>query len=151
MIQIQEISSNETFEVRHPVLRSGKPITSCHFDGDNLSTTKHFGLFVNKKIVGVVSVYKNINTIFIVANQHQIRGMAVLEEHRKKGYGELLMAYSEKHITNQKGTLIWFNARENAVPFYEKLGYNKVGNPFNIADIGLHYIMKKEIGESAYE
>jgi len=151
MTTIQEISPNETFTVRHPVLRSGKPIESCQFDGDNLLSTKHFGLFVDKKIVGIVSVFKNINTIFIAANQYQIRGMAVLQEHQRKGYGELLMAHSEKHIATQKGTLIWFNARESAVAFYEKLGYNKIGNPFAIADIGLHYIMKKEIGESAYE
>ena len=48
-------------------------------------------------------------------------------------------------MRNQKGTLIWFNARENAVSFYEKLHYIKIGAPFAIADIGLHYLMKKEM------
>ena len=146
MIKIQNISSTDTFLVRHPVLRDGKPIESCVFDGDNLPSTKHFGLFIEEKLVGVVSVFKNNNAIFNIENQFQIRGMAVLPEFQKKGFGEDLVKHCEKYVKSLNGTLIWFNARENAVPFYEKLGYNKIGNPFSIADIGIHYLMKKEIG-----
>ena len=39
---IKNISANETFLVRHPVLRAGKPIENCKFDGDELETTQHF-------------------------------------------------------------------------------------------------------------
>lgn len=146
MIKIQNISSTDTFLVRHPVLRAGKPIESCVFDGDNLPSTKHFGLYIKEKLVGVVSVFKNNNTIFIIENQFQIRGMAVLPEFQKKGFGEDLVKHCENYVKNLNGTIIWFNARKNAVPFYKKLGYNKIGNPFSIADIGIHYLMKKEIG-----
>jgi ribosomal protein S18 acetylase RimI-like enzyme len=72
--------------------------------------------------------------------------MAVLPEFQKKGFGEDLVKHCEKYIKSLNGPLIWFNARENAVLFYEKLGYNKIGNPFSIADIGIHFLMKKEIG-----
>jgi len=48
MIQIKEIPSKETYIVRQPVLRKGKPIESCIFEGDDLETTYHFGLFDNK-------------------------------------------------------------------------------------------------------
>jgi len=142
---IKNISANETFLVRHPVLRAGKPIESCQFDGDTLETTKHFGLFMDEKIIGVVSVFNNKNTTFISPNQFQIRGMAILSKFQKRGFGEKLMIRCEEYIQSQKGTLIWFNARENAVSFYEKLHYKKIGDPFAIADIGLHYLMKKEI------
>ncbi len=146
MKKIQNISSTDTFTVRNLVLRIGKPIESCKFDGDNLPTTKHFGLFINEKLVGVVSVFKNKNAIFNIENQFQIRGMAVLPEFQKNGFGKDLVNHCEEHIKNKNRTLIWFNARENAVPFYKNLGYNKLGNPFSIADIGIHYLMKKEIG-----
>ena len=146
MIKIQNISSTDTFLVRHPVLRTGKPIESCVFDGDNSPSTKHFGLFVEEKLVGVVSVFKNKNTNFNIENQFQIRGMAVLPEFQKKGFGENLVKHCENNVKDGTKTLIWFNARENAVPFYEKLGYHKVGNSFSIADIGIHFLMKKEIG-----
>jgi GNAT superfamily N-acetyltransferase len=143
---ILNIPSFLTFAVRQPVLREGKPIESCHFDGDDLETTSHFGLYLNENLIGVVSVFKIINPTFISANQFQIRGMAILPQHQSKGFGQSLVKHCEEYIKNQNGTLIWFNSRENAISFYEKLGYQKVGNPFYIADIGIHYIMKKEIG-----
>jgi GNAT superfamily N-acetyltransferase len=143
---IQNIPSFLTFAVRQPVLREGKPVGSCRFDGDNLETTSHFGLYHDENLIGVVSVFKIINPIFNSTDQFQIRGMAILPQFQKNGFGQKLVIHCEEFIKNLNGTLIWFNAREKAVPFYEKLGYQKVGNPFSIADIGIHYIMKKEIG-----
>lgn len=146
MKEIKKISSRDTFLVRHPILREGKPIESCQFDGDDLETTTHFGLFIDKNITGVLSVFKNNNVIFSSENQYQIRGMAILKDFQRKGFGDELIKHAEAYIKSQFGKLIWFNARENAVPFYEKLGYIKIGEPFFIADIGIHYNMKKEIG-----
>ncbi|GAA4049910.1 GNAT family N-acetyltransferase [Flavobacterium chungnamense] len=146
MKEIKKISSRDTFLVRHPILREGKPIESCQFDGDDLETTTHFGLFIDKNIIGVLSVFKNNNVIFNSENQFQIRGMAILEDFQRKGFGDELIKHAEVYIKSQFGKLIWFNARESAVPFYEKLGYIKIGEPFSIADIGIHYNMKKEIG-----
>lgn len=146
MKEIKKISSRDTFLVRQPILREGKPIESCQFDGDDLKTTTHFGLFIDKNIIGVLSVFKNNNVIFNTENQFQIRGMAILKKFQRKGFGDELVKHSEEHVKSQFGKLIWFNARESAVPFYEKLGYIKIGEPFSIADIGIHYIMKKEIG-----
>lgn len=146
MKEIKKISSRDTFLVRQPILREGKPIESCQFDGDDLKTTTHFGLFIDKNIIGVLSVFKNNNVIFNTENQFQIRGMAILKKFQRKGFGDELVKHSEEHVKSQFGKLIWFNARESAVPFYEKLGYIKIGEPFSIADIGIHYIMIKEIG-----
>jgi len=142
---IQKIASKDTYVVRHPVLRKGKPIETCHFDGDDLDTTDHFGLFVDKIMLGVVSIFQNKNAIFVVENQYQIRGMAVLDDFQQKGYGRELMLYCENYILSKKGNLIWFNARESAIPFYQKLGFIVHGNPFLIVDIGSHYLMYKKI------
>ncbi len=38
---IREISSQETFKVRHPVLRQGRPLEDCAFTDDDLETTIH--------------------------------------------------------------------------------------------------------------
>lgn len=146
MKEIRKISSSDTFLVRHPILREGKPIESCQFDGDDFETTTHFGLFIDKNLIGVISVFKNNNVIFNFENQFQIRGMAILNNFQRKGFGDELVKHSEEFVKSQFGKLIWFNARESAVPFYEKLGYTKIGEPFFIADIGIHHIMKKEIG-----
>ena len=145
MTLIKEIHFQETFEVRHPVLRAGRPIETCYFDGDELETTKHFGAFVDEKLTGVLSVYKNKNGNFKAVNPFQIRGMAVLNEFQKKGIGELLVQHCEEDVAAQKGDLIWFNARELAVGFYQKLNYSKLGDSFLIADVGIHYLMHKKL------
>lgn len=143
MTNIKEITEFETFSIRQAVLRRGKPVETCHFEGDNLPTTFHFGYYLDNKLVGIISIFKNNNSNFASTNQYQIRGMAVLDTYQRKGIGELLVRHCESFCQNLQIDLIWFNARTAAVGFYEKLGYAKVGTAFEIKDVGEHYIMAK--------
>lgn len=145
MFEIKEISALETIIVRHPVLRFGKPIESCRFEGDYLPTTIHFGLFYEDQLSAVISVFETKNILFLEENQFQIRGMAVLEQYQKKGFGVALLKFCENRIRNKMGEIIWFNARETAIGFYEKSDYQKSGNGFEIADIGIHYVLFKKL------
>ncbi|RTY87536.1 GNAT family N-acetyltransferase [Flavobacterium sp. GT3R68] len=142
---IKEIAASETFSVRHPVLRQGKPIESCRFDNDELPTTHHFGLFINHNLVGAISVFEKRHPLFTDERQFQIRGMAVLEDQQKKGLGESLMKYAEESVKTRNGKLIWFNARITAVGFYQKLGYEITGEAFEITDVGTHYVLFKRM------
>ena len=56
--------------------------------------------------------------------------MAVLKVFQGKGFGAKLVKEAENHCVNLNADLIWFNARENAVPFYEKCGYKIEGEIF---------------------
>lgn len=143
---IKEIPALETFSVRHPVLRPGKNIETCHFDGDNLESTRHFGLFIDDELAGVASLFKSNSDLFQEKEQFQLRGMAVLEKFQKKGIGESLVKYAEENAKSRSGKLIWFNAREVAVRFYEKMGYQIIGESFDIGDIGKHFVMYKISG-----
>lgn len=145
MIILKKITALATYPVRHPVLRKGKPIETCSFDNDDNPTTKHFGLFDNEELKGVVSVFEKKNPLFNKVKQFQIRGMAVLENAQGYGFGKLLMLEAEKYCKAENEAIIWFNARENAVGFYENLGYRISGTSFDIAGIGIHYVMFKEL------
>jgi ribosomal protein S18 acetylase RimI-like enzyme len=145
MIKIKKITSTETIIVRHPVLRPGRTIETCYFEGDDLPTTSHFGLYYENRLVAVISAFKMQNKLFTEENQYQIRGMAVLNEFQKKGFGEILLKYCENEIQINNGELIWFNARETAVAFYKKSGYEVLGSQFEIPDVGPHYILFKVI------
>ena len=140
---IKEITALETFLVRHPVLRAGKNVESCRFDGDNLETTKHFGFFEHDKLVGVASVYEFKNNNFSETKQLQLRGMSVLKNYQKQGIGQKLLIHCEKYAIQCNIKLIWFNARISAVLFYEKLGYDRFGKEFDIPEIGKHFVMQK--------
>nr|WP_314896315.1 GNAT family N-acetyltransferase [uncultured Flavobacterium sp.] len=147
MQNIKKIAALETFPVRHPVLRADKSIDSCHFDGDNLETTSHFGLFDKNNIIGVISIFEAKNNLFAAEKQYQIRGMAVLKQYQKKGFGEKLILNSEKHCMDQKANLIWFNARKEAIGFYEKMEYQVKGLPFEILGVGEHVVMFKKMSD----
>jgi ribosomal protein S18 acetylase RimI-like enzyme len=71
--------------------------------------------------------------------------MAVLEQHQKKGFGEALLKYCENQIRIKSGEIIWFNARETAIGFYEKSAYKKISDGFEIPDIGIHYLLFKQL------
>ena len=144
-MEIKKISSLETYPVRHEVLRKGKPIETCQFKGDDDENTVHFGLFLEDKLVGIISTFKENNILFPELNQVQIRGMAVLEAFQGKGFGAELVKAAENHCINFNANLIWFNARENAVSFYKKLGYTSIGDSFLIPDVGIHFAMYKKI------
>ena len=145
VISIKEINARTAFEVRHPVLREGKPIDSCHFQGDDLPTTFHLGYYIDAQLVGVVTMMENDLASLNTHNAFQLRGMAVLASFQKRGIGDALVKKAEEMVLARNGTFIWMNAREIAVRFYEKLGYVKHGEPFTIPKIGLHYVMVKKL------
>ncbi len=140
------ISAKETYHVRHQELRQNKPIESCVFLGDDLSTTLHFGYLENNEIIAVVSAFLQINPLFDTQNQYQIRGMAVLQKHQGKGIGKKLFLEVEQFlIHNNNNQLIWFNARLIAVPFYKSINCVVLGELFDIEYVGPHYLMFKNL------
>jgi GNAT superfamily N-acetyltransferase len=145
MHSIQKITSTETYPIRHIVLRAGKPIESCQFNGDELVSTLHFGYYLNHQIIGVISIFEIDNSHFIAQKSFQIRGMAVLPTFQKQGIGEALVKEAEKFCTTQKADLIWFNARTTAVGFYKKMRYEIVGAEFEINEVGPHFLMFKKL------
>lgn len=142
-ITIKKINFLETFPIRSAVLRQGKPMETCSFLGDDALETTHFGLFIENNIIGVASVFKISNDNFDIKNQYQLRGMAILEAYQSSGFGKLLIEEIFNFIESNQVELLWFNARETAVLFYEKLGCSKKGPSFEIPDIGTHFLMYK--------
>lgn len=142
-LSLKIISAQETYPVRHPVLRGGRPLSECEFEGDEDVTTIHLGLYSKEKLVGVATFIKNSNPHFSEKVQYQLRGMAILHKFRNKGLGKIILDEAEKQLSN-KCHRLWFNARKIAVNFYEKNGYKKMGEPFEIPNVGMHYVMTKK-------
>lgn len=145
MPEIREIGSAETYAVRNPVLRPGKPVETCRFDGDDLHSTTHFGLYENGDLAGVASLFRAKHPAFPDERQFQLRGMAVLEDFQGRKFGQELVYACEDMARRGAAEIIWFNARENAVGFYDRMGYKITGKPFPIGDIGPHYVMFKRM------
>jgi GNAT superfamily N-acetyltransferase len=140
---IRQITDQETHAVRHPILRPGKPVSTCIFKGDELKTTIHLGLYVNSEIIGVASFLKNPYRPLHYKNQYQLRGMAILETFQRKGLGNKLIIHAENLLKPLGVNVIWCNAREIAVNFYKRNGFKIISKPFDIPKIGIHYVMFK--------
>lgn len=145
MYTVKQIVSKDTYSIRHEILRKGKPIETCYFEGDDEINTFHLGLFFEKKIIGIVSFMKNANNLFSEREQYQLRGMAILEEYQRKSLGELLVKEGELLLKQKKNNLIWLNSRKIAVNFYKRQKYKVIGDAFEIKDVGTHYLMYKKL------
>ena len=145
MYKVIQIKSEETYPIRHKILRKGKAFETSVFEGDSLNSTFHYGLFHKTLLIGVVSFMKINNPNYSDAEQYQLRGMAILEEYQGKQLGDLLITHGEKQIKKSGGTLIWLNSREIAVNFYKRNHYKIKGESFEIKDIGTHYLMSKKL------
>lgn len=74
----------------------------------------------------------------------KMRQVAVDSSVQKQGIGQLLVKASEQFAIQNGFKIMELNARDTAIPFYEKLGYQKVGDMFTEVNIP-HFKMKKEI------
>lgn len=70
--------------------------------------------------------------------------MAVLNEHRQKGLGKIIMQAAETFAKEQGYHSLILGAQLTAVPFYERVGYQAEGDVFLDAGIE-HVTMTKEI------
>ncbi|OBX21410.1 MULTISPECIES: GNAT family N-acetyltransferase [Bizionia] len=138
---VKRISAEETYAVRQSILRAGRPIDDCVFEGDTLESTFHLGLYFKASLIGVATYIKNKNAVFPEESQYQLRGMAILKKHQKKGLGTLLIQAGEAELLKMKVDRLWFNAREVATKFYTNHGYKIQGDSFNIESIGIHFLM----------
>jgi predicted GNAT family N-acyltransferase len=62
--------------------------------------------------------------------EYKMRQVAVAPERQGEGLGSSLVAYSEAVVRAAGGRQITLHARESAVPFYLRAGYEAVGEPF---------------------
>ncbi|WP_194850256.1 GNAT family N-acetyltransferase [Nonlabens antarcticus] len=149
-IIIKEIAALETYGVRHPVLRAGRPLEDCAMEGDDLESTFHLGAYDEELHIGVATFLKSearqSPIVFDTINSYyQLRGMGVIPDHQGRGIGKLLLEKGIEKLQSYQIDMLWFNARVIAVPFYESMGFEKTGEPFEVKNIGTHFKMFKKL------
>ena len=137
-MEIKKISMEETFAVRQPVLRPGRPIEDCFFEYDDHPLSIHICVELDGKVISVLSALPIPSKIYPNLKAMRIRGIATLNQFQRLGYGSQLVRYIEKELGKKGIELLWLNARINASKFYLKLGYKPKGDFFNVDGIGIH-------------
>jgi GNAT superfamily N-acetyltransferase len=148
-ILVKQISAAETLPVRWPILRPGFPPETAIFEGDDAATTRHFGGFLDSRLVGVASIYQApCPDRPHIMRAWQLRGMATLPEVRGIGIGKALVAACEKAIRDAGDSLLWCNARISAIDFYARHGWVISSDEFDIVTVGPHRRMLTELSDS---
>ncbi|MBL6668593.1 MAG: GNAT family N-acetyltransferase [Flavobacteriaceae bacterium] len=140
------ISIAEVYQVRHPILRPNRPFSTCIFENDNDPKSIHLGAFYKKQLVGVLSAIPNNSSEFFSLKGMQFRGMAVVEDHRRKGVATALIEELFKRVKHKKQwDYVWLNARVNAILLYLNVGMKPTGALFDIPKIGPHQRFFKKL------
>ena len=129
---------NEMVKLRYAILR--KPL-GLNFAPEDLKKEKDdilLGYFDDKKLEGCCLLTK--------ANSQEVRlrQMAVMSGFQKHGIGKALIQFAENIARDRGFKKICMHARETAIGFYEKQGYQKAGECF--VEVTLpHFMMEKQL------
>lgn len=138
---VRRIPAEETYAIRQPILRPHQGVEAVAWPGDHAPGTVHFGAFEGGRLVGVGTLQREPPKGSADLRAWRLRGMATLPEVRGRGHGAAIVRAALDHARKEGGTLLWFNARTSAVPFYEKLGFHRAGHEFFVPDAGPHFYM----------
>jgi predicted GNAT family N-acyltransferase len=142
-MQLREIIYNTEeytleLELRDKVLR--KPLGMSLYD-ENRDAEKndiHVGAFHDNQLVGVLILTR------LAADSVKMRQVAVDEPMQSMKVGTQLVRFAEEFSKNKGYAVMVLNARKTVVGFYEKQGYEKVGEEFLEINIP-HFKMKKSL------
>ncbi len=132
--KIIEIDAQKTLEIRQRVMWPDAPLDVVKLPHDKNGT--HYGLYLNQKLISVVSVFKSSNEV-------QFRKFATLQEFQGKGFGSQLLTFLLHTVEEEKFAKIWCNARVGKINFYEKFGLKQTPTVFE--KNGINYVIMEKI------
>jgi ribosomal protein S18 acetylase RimI-like enzyme len=129
---------HQMVKLRDTILR--KPL-GLSFTPEDLEKEK------DNMLIGAFDDERMLGCCMLVEEQPDIvrlRQMAVLNDLQGKGIGRALMNFAENLARDRGYKIIRMHARDNAVGFYEKVGYRVKGDKFIEITIP-HYVMEKDL------
>ncbi len=125
--EVVELTADATHPLRLAVLRFDTLTKEVVFPEDTLPGTLHLGLRVGGEVVA---------TSTWVLREHdgqpamQLRGMATARHLQSSGLGGMLLQAGCARCAEAGVALVWANARDSALGFYRRHGFEVVGDGF---------------------
>jgi GNAT superfamily N-acetyltransferase len=141
--------------LRSLVLRPGQPPAALVYEHDDHPLTLHAAAFEGDEIVGIATVHPQTppeaqrgripESAYAAGESFRLRGMASHPRVQGRGAGRAVLGKCFEHIRAHNAEYLWCNARLNAVGFYERMGFEAVGDQFDMPGIGPHYVMWRRV------
>jgi ABC-type nitrate/sulfonate/bicarbonate transport system ATPase subunit/predicted N-acetyltransferase YhbS len=137
-VRIDAVAAAATHDLRRRVLREGTPSDVVGFPGDDAPSTVHLAAHdAHGRIVGVVTMLDAPCPHRPDVAARQLRGMAVDPALRRRGVGQLLIGALVERARGDGADVLWANARDTALDFYRRAGFDAVGEGFVTLDTEL--------------
>jgi predicted GNAT family N-acyltransferase len=128
----------QMLSLRDAILRKPLGLKFSEDEIEKEKTNLHIAAYEDEQMLGCcMLVEEEPQTV-------RLRQMAVVNDVQGKGIGRALMQFAENLARDRGYKKITMHARNNAVGFYEKMGYRKKGKPFEEITIP-HFVMEKEL------
>lgn len=147
-IRTAVVPLSEIFALRWEVLRPGLPRESAAFAEDRLEGAFHVAAYDGDDgaVLGCGSFYPEpFPETELAGAAYRIRGMASATAARGRGYGAAVLHAGEAEAAARGAELMWCNGRTEARGFYERHGYQTVGEEFVIEGVGPHYVFVRKL------
>jgi GNAT superfamily N-acetyltransferase len=143
--EVVTISAEQTHPVRLAVLRSDTPTKEVRFAEDESPGAVHLGVRVDGELVAT-STWVPRDAPDGTGPAVQLRGMATVGWLQGRGAGAALIAAGCAHARAIGATVVWANARDRALAFYEREGFVVVGDGFVDATTRLpHHVVVRRL------
>ncbi len=131
-LRVVEVTTADTHDLRRRVLRNGTPSDAVAFEGDDDAGTEHLGVVEADGRLLAVSSWRPraLPGGELGARTVQLRGMAVDAACQGRGIGGLLLEDGVARAFAAGADAVWANARDTALTFYGRHGFDVVGEGF---------------------
>ncbi len=144
-IEFKLITPEICYDLRVEVLTVPNEVYEYQYKGDHDRSTFHVGGFVDGELGCIASFFEAKSPYVGDRPSIQLRGMATKPNFRGMGLGRDLVEYALTESAERGYDVIWCNAREHAVLFYEKLGFDVKSEIFMVPRVGLHFVMARDL------
>jgi predicted N-acetyltransferase YhbS len=136
-VLVRRAAADEVRTLRRDVLRPGGTLEPPPYD--LAPATIHIGAFDDGVVVGCVTIFP---APFVDEPLGwQLRGMAVDPAYQGQGIGRLVLDAAADAAAQAGAPLIWANGRLNVMAFYQRLGWQTVGEVFSYGPASLDHLV----------
>lgn len=140
---IEAVEAGETHDLRRRVLREGRPDAEVEWPEDAWPAAFHLAVRAEAGGVplAVATLFPDPTPLRPGHLAWRLRGMAVDPRVQGQGHGRRLIAAVIAAVAERGGAVLWANARDTALGFYQRLGFEVSGSGFLLRDQPHHVVL----------
>ena len=152
-LTVVEITAEATHDLRRRVLRDGTPSADVHFAGDDEPGVIHLGASHGGTLVGVSTwipkPFPADDPSLSSQQAMQLRGMATDSAWQGRGVGAAMLRHGVASAHASGAGLVWARARDTALSFYVRHGFEVVGDGFidDTTQLAHHLVVRRADGD----